>query len=197
MKIKTASRITFALPSSAVSPVPIHAFDPIHPPSPQMPATSVATSIEIQTDETCRAPLHEQQCQTEPVDVQHRSIQTEEKTHLLISTAAQCESNLLAEQHIVCRDLTACACVEQLVKTRQFLLETNTKVQVPAVSLTLVAFSRSILVCDLDRSNSESFPTDDDRGRIHAEHDGLGKVKFESGTTGTLTARTHVAGQCR
>ena len=96
VKIKTASRITFAVPIRS-------------PTSPQMPPTTTAMSIETQTDEP--SPLR--------LD---RLTQTE--TRLGEDQSCQTENNA---EHLVCRDLTRCVCVEQLVKTREFLVESRTK----------------------------------------------------------------------
>ncbi len=134
VKIKTASRITFALPPQSVSPVPTNVFDPIHPTSPQMPPTTTATSIDTQTDDLSNPIRHEKQCQTGFIDIKNQSIQTDSTNTELVSIGIQCQSDRASEQHIVCRDLTVCTCVEQLVKTRQFLVDTTTKLQLPVVS---------------------------------------------------------------
>ena len=134
MKIKTASRITFALPPQSASPIPTHVFDPIHPPSPQMPPTTTATSIETQTDDLPMSVRHEKQCQTGSMEISNQAIQTDSTNTEHVSIAIQCQSDRLSEQHIVCRDLTVCACVGQLAKTRQFLVDTTNKLQVPSVS---------------------------------------------------------------
>lgn len=128
VKIKTASRITFALPPQSVSPAPSTVFDAIHPPSPQMPPTTTATSIETQTESSFH---QEQQCQTESIEISTQSIQTDLMNPQLVSIATQYQSDRMSEQHIVCRDLTACTCVEQLVKTRQFLVDITNKLQLP------------------------------------------------------------------
>jgi hypothetical protein len=99
-----------------------------------MPPTTTATSIDTQTDELSH---HEKQCQTGSIEIKNQLIQTDSTHHTeLISVGIQCQSNLISEQHIVCRDLTICTCVEQLVKTRQFLVDTSTKLQLPVVSNT-------------------------------------------------------------
>lgn len=133
-KIKTASRITFALPPQVASPAPTNVFDPIHPPSPQMPPTTTATSIETQTDDLSNPIQHEKQCQTGIIDIKNQSIQTDSMNIEQISIGVQYQSDRVSEQHIICRDLTVCACVEQLVKTRQFLVDTTNKLQLPVVS---------------------------------------------------------------
>ncbi|CAF4625818.1 unnamed protein product, partial [Rotaria magnacalcarata] len=56
-KIKTASRITFALPPQAASPISTNKFNSTHPPSPQMPPTTTATSIDTQTDDLLSHPI--------------------------------------------------------------------------------------------------------------------------------------------
>ena len=133
--MKTASRITFALPAPVVSsPTPTALFDPIHPPSPQMPPTTTATSIDIQTDDFMYPILEDKQCQTKSIDIQHQSIQTDVISKQFISIGIQHQS----EEHLVCRDLTICGCVEQLVKTRQFLLDTTTKLQLPTVCCSIL-----------------------------------------------------------
>ncbi|CAF3318564.1 unnamed protein product [Rotaria socialis] len=130
VKIKTASRITFALPPQATSPIPANNFDSTHPPSPQMPPTTTATSIDTQTDDLLSHPiLHEKQCQTRPNEVRNQSVQTESMNNESVSIGIQYHSDLMSQQHVVCRDLTACTCVEQLVKTRQFIVDTTTKLQ--------------------------------------------------------------------
>jgi hypothetical protein len=135
IKIKTASRITFALPPQIVSPSPTNVFDPIHPPSPQMPPTTTATSIDTQTDDLFNPIRHEKLCQTELIQIKNQSIQTDSNNSTeLVSIGIQYQSDCLSEQHIVCRDLTVCTCVEQLVKTRQFLVDTTNKLQLPVVS---------------------------------------------------------------
>ncbi|CAF2945829.1 unnamed protein product [Rotaria sp. Silwood2] len=132
VKIKTASRITFALPPQAASPISTNIFDSIHPASPQMPPTTTATSIDTQTDDLLSHPiLHEKHCQTKSIEIINQSIQTEYINSESISIGIQCHSDLVSEQHVVCRDLTACTCVEQLVKTRQFLIDTSIKLQLP------------------------------------------------------------------
>lgn len=79
--------------------------------------------------------FNEEQCQTESVDIEHRSIQTDSTLVKTISVAVQCQQDSnFNEQHHICRDLTSCACVEQLVKTRQFLVETTNKFQSISVS---------------------------------------------------------------
>ncbi len=135
VKIKTASRITFALPSQIASPVPTNVFDPIHPPSPQMPPTTTATSIDTQTDDLSNPIRYEKQCQTAGlIEITNQSIQTDPTNTELVSIGIQYQSDRVLEQHIICRDLTVCACVEQLVKTRQFLVDTTNKLQLPVVS---------------------------------------------------------------
>jgi hypothetical protein len=134
VKIKTASRITFALPPQSASPVPTNVLDPIHPPSPQMPPTTTATSIETQTDDLSNSIRHEKQCQTGSIEILNQSIQTDSTNTQLVSIGIQCQSDRVSEQHIVCRDLTVCTCVEQLVKTRQFLVDTTNKFQLPIVN---------------------------------------------------------------
>lgn len=131
VKIKTASRITFALPPQSVSPAPTNVFDPIHPPSPQMPPTTTAISIETQTEHYSFSSFHQaRQSQTDFIETSNQSIQTDSTNQMqLISTATQHQS----DQHIVCRDLTNCTCVEQLVKTRQFLVDVTNKLQLPTV----------------------------------------------------------------
>lgn len=91
VKIKTASRITFAVPVTS-------------PTSPQMPPTTTAMSIETQTDDSSRPVHFDRTSQTELNPVEHRSCQTEDHV-----------------EHFICRDLTRCVCVEQLVKTQEFL----------------------------------------------------------------------------
>jgi hypothetical protein len=134
VKIKTASRITFALPSQVASPVPTNVFDPIHPPSPQMPPTTTATSIDTQTDDLSNPIRYEKQCQTGFIEITNQSIQTDPTNTELVSIGIQYQSDRVLEQHIVCRDLTVCACVEQLVKTRQFLVDTTNKLQLPVIN---------------------------------------------------------------
>ena len=128
VKIKTASRITFALPAPVItSPVPTPLYDPVHPPSPQMPPSTTATSVDTQTDDPFSRPGEEKECQTGPMEIQHQSMQTDRIDNESTSVGTQCQSS----EHLVCRDLTVCTCVEQLVKTRQFLLDTTTKLQLP------------------------------------------------------------------
>ncbi len=148
VKIKTASRITFALPPQSASPVPTNVFDPIHPPSPQMPPTTTATSIETQTDDLSNLIRHDKQCQTGSIEILNQSIQTDSINTEFVSIGIQCQS----EQHIVCRDLTVCACVEQLVKTRQFLVDTTNKFQLPIVN-------RSVKVSKQTMTVDESSPS--------------------------------------
>jgi hypothetical protein len=99
-----------------------------------MPPTTTATSIETQTDNLSFPIQHEKQCQTGPIETLQQSIQTDSTNMEFVSTGIQCQSDLVSEQHIVCRDLTACSCVEQLVKTRQFLVDTTNKSQLPIVN---------------------------------------------------------------
>lgn len=113
--------------------MPTNLFDPIHPPSPQMPPTTTATSIDTQTDDLSNPIRYEKQCQTGLIDITNQSIQTDSTNTELVSIGIQCQSDRLSEQHILCRDLTVCTCVEQLVKTRQFLVDTTTKLQLPIV----------------------------------------------------------------
>ncbi|CAF1260748.1 unnamed protein product [Rotaria sordida] len=135
VKIKTASRITFALPPQTASPIPTNIFDSIHPQSPQMPPTTTATSIDTQTDDLLSHPIHhEKQCQTQSIEIINQSIQTESINNESVTIGIQCHSDLISEQHVVCRDLTVCTCVEQLVKTRQFLIDTSIKLQLPNIN---------------------------------------------------------------
>jgi hypothetical protein len=134
VKIKTASRITFALPPQSVSPTLTNILDPAHPPSPQMPPTTTAASIETQTDQSSLSAGQEKQCQTSSSEVTNQIVQTDRSKIELVSVGIQCQPDLSSQQHIVCRDLTVCACVEQLVKTRQFIAETSTKLQLTPVS---------------------------------------------------------------
>jgi len=147
VKRKTASRRTFALPSQVASPVSTNLFDPIHPPSPQMPPTTTATSIDTQTDDLFNPIRHEKPCQTELIQIKNQSIQTDSNNNNteLVSIGIQCQSDRTSEQHIVCRDLTVCACVELLVKTRQFLVDTTNKLQLPVVS-NKIKFFKFILI---------------------------------------------------
>lgn len=137
MKIKTASRITFALPPQSASPAPTNVFDPIHPPSPQMPPTTTAISIETQTEHYSFSSFQqEKQSQTDFIERSNQSIQTDSTNNIqLVSVATQYQFDQISQQHIVCRDLTNCTCVEQLVKTRQFLGDITNKLQLPAVCL--------------------------------------------------------------
>lgn len=98
-----------------------------------MPPTTTATSIDTQTDDPI---LLEKQCQTKSVEVGNQIIQTEPMNNESVSIGIQCHSDILYEPHVVCRDLTVCNCVEQLVKTRQFLVDTTNKLQLPTVSKT-------------------------------------------------------------
>ena len=133
VKIKTASRITFALPPrQSVSPVPIH------PPSPQMPPTTTAASIDTQTELFPNTVTQEQHCQTLFIDTQNQSIQTESTNQQSISTGVQYDvEHIPQQQHLLCKDLTVCTCVEQLVKTRQFLADTTNQLQSTVVRLLL------------------------------------------------------------
>lgn len=99
-----------------------------------MPPTTTATSIETQTDHSFKPSQHEQECQTGLIDIINQSVQTDSTNIQLVSTAVQYQTDYLTEQHVICRDLTVCACVEQLVKTRQFLVDTTNKLQLPIVS---------------------------------------------------------------
>jgi hypothetical protein len=99
-----------------------------------MPPTTTATSIDTQTDDLSHPICQEKQCQTGSIELRNQIIQTDSTNTELVSIGIQCESNLMSQQHIVCRDLTVCACVEQLVKTRQYLVDTSSKLQLPAVS---------------------------------------------------------------
>jgi hypothetical protein len=99
-----------------------------------MPPTTTATSIDTQTDDLSNPIRHEKQCQTGLIEITNQSIQTDSTNTELVSIGIQCQSDHISEQHIVCRDLTVCACVEQLVKTRQFLVDTTNKLQLPVVS---------------------------------------------------------------
>ncbi|CAF0873268.1 unnamed protein product [Rotaria sp. Silwood1] len=135
VKIKTASRITFALPPQSASPISTNIFDSIHPQSPQMPPTTTATSIDTQTDDLLYQPiLHEKQCQTKSIEVINQLVQTETIHNESVSIGIQYQSDFIYEQHVVCRDLTTCTCVEQLVKTRQFLVDTSIKLQLPNIN---------------------------------------------------------------
>ncbi|CAF1331695.1 unnamed protein product [Adineta ricciae] len=137
VKIKTASRITFALPPpSTTSPVLTNILDPVHPPSPQMPPTTTAASIETQTDLSSHSIVQEKQCQTGSVEMANQTVQTDSSTTELVSVGIQYQSALSSsqqQQHIVCRDLTVCACVEQLAKTRQFICDASAKLQVSTI----------------------------------------------------------------
>lgn len=149
MKIKTASRITFALPPQSVSPAPPNVFDPIHPPSPQMPPTTTATSIETQTEHYSFSKFQqEKHCQTESIEISNQSIQTDSIHSQFVSVATQYQSDRASEQHIVCRDLTTCTCVEQLIKTRHFLVDITNKLQLPPVVRTIkrLEFSFVLLI---------------------------------------------------
>jgi hypothetical protein len=160
VKIKTASRITFALPPQSASPVPTNVFDSIHPTSPQMPPTTTATSIDTQTDDLFHS---DQQCQTGSIQITNQSIQTDSTNPELISIGIQCQSDSFSEKHIICRDLTTCACVDQLTKTRQFLIDTTNKLQLPTVSnktkiskQTMTAEESSALTMVLAKSSLKS-----------------------------------------
>ena len=127
--MKTASRITFALPCQGTSPMSTN-----HPPSPQMPpTTTTTTSIDTQTEDFSPIIVHEKQCQTQLIDTVNQLVQTEMPNDQLVSGDSRSSSNFLSEQHLVCRDLTVCSCVEQLVKTRQFLVDASVKLQLPTV----------------------------------------------------------------
>jgi hypothetical protein len=99
-----------------------------------MPPTTTATSIDTQTDDLSHSISHDKQCQTGSIEIKNQLIQTDSANTELISIGIQCQSDLMSEKHIVCRDLTACTCVDQLVKTRQFLVDTTNKLQLPNVS---------------------------------------------------------------
>ena len=163
VKIKTASRITFALPAAVISPLPSNLFEPGHPPSPQMPPTTTATSIDTQTDDLMFLNSHEEQCQTDSIILQHQAVQTESNDYQLTSVSVQCQINSdIHEHHLICRDLTACVCVDQLVKTRQFLVDTTNKLQLPTVCkidlvesilfLTIFSLLRSVIIQKLVKS---------------------------------------------
>ncbi|CAF0804230.1 unnamed protein product [Adineta steineri] len=153
VKIKTASRITFALPAPSASPNPTNIFDSTHPPSPQMPPTTTATSIDTQTDNFSRPACQEKQCQTGSIGSTNQTIQTDSINPELVSIGIQYQSDLISQQHILCRDLTVCACVEQIVKTRQFLVDTSTKFQSAPVSIRSTKVSKQTMTVE------ESSPT--------------------------------------
>jgi hypothetical protein len=83
----------------------------IYPPSPQMPPTSMTSSIECQTDSVM---IHDQQCQTSIDEYHHQSIQTE-------------PISIDEQSHSICRDLTTCQCAQQLIKTHQFIQDVSMK----------------------------------------------------------------------
>ncbi|UJR38458.1 hypothetical protein I4U23_031126 [Adineta vaga] len=136
VKIKTASRITFALPPQSASPILTNILDSIHPPSPQMPPTTTASSTETQTDHLSHSIGQEKQCQTRSIEVTNQTIQTDSSNTELISVGIQYQLDLSSssQQHVVCRDLTVCACVEQLAKTRQFITDTSSKLQLTSIN---------------------------------------------------------------
>ncbi|CAF0746589.1 unnamed protein product [Adineta steineri] len=153
VKIKTASRITFALPAPSASPNPTNIFDSTHPPSPQMPPTTTATSIDTQTDNFSRPACQEKQCQTGSIGSTNQTIQTDSINPELVSIGIQYQSDLISQQHVLCRDLTVCACVEQIVKTRQFLVDTSTKFQSTPVTIRSTKVSKQTMTVE------ESSPT--------------------------------------
>jgi len=95
-----------------------------------MPPTTTAMSTDTQTDDLI---LYEKQNQTEPMDMDDHSVQTDLTNIEFVSTAVQYQQQQMSDTHDICRDLTVCACVEQLVKTRQFLVDTTNKFQTPTV----------------------------------------------------------------
>lgn len=156
VRIKTASRITFALPPQSVSPVPTNVFDSTHPPSPQMPPTTTATSIDTQTELFPNTNTHEQHCQTQLIDFQDQSIQTDQNNNnnQLISIGIQYDTEHFQQQkHLLCRDLTVCNCVEQLVKTRQFLVDTTNQLQSTTMNRSMKPSKQTMTVDELSPSN--------------------------------------------
>ena len=103
-----------------------------------MPPTTTAASIETQTDLSSHSIVQEKQCQTGSVEMANQTVQTDSSTTELVSVGIQyhsaSSSSEQQQQHIVCRDLTVCACVEQLVKTRQFICDASAKLQISSVS---------------------------------------------------------------
>lgn len=169
--MKTASRITFALPPQSITSIGGNIFESIHPPSPQMPPTTTSISINTQTDDLFSSRhLQEKESQTSSIELLHQSIQTESLNNDFISIGIQYDSDLISEQHVLCRDLTTCTCVEQLVKTRQFLVDTTTKFQTLSVSYRENFDQENEILIDfinlIDQQNNKNIKTYNDCRRI-------------------------------
>ena len=99
----------------------------------------------------------------------------------------QCQSS----KHLLCRDLNVCTCVEQLVKTRQFPIDTTIQVQHPTIrgSSSLWDFFSllALMRCSDQSSIGQSVETNDDYGWNSAHDDGSRQVESQSWTAGFPT----------